>query len=108
MIILGLILAGIALLVMRKQNKAVVNLLCLIVITLSLSGIAWAVVCDPIYLDGYVGDWTCQNIQPAVSDTTGDSSRGDYGEDIVAGFITSDDTYINFRVDIVGGEMPEF
>lgn len=107
MLLLSLLLSGSAVLVMRKRRTVPVKLICALVIIFSLSGAAWAIVdgCGPITLDGLVNDWNCNGINSAVTDPIGDSSVGDYGEDIFKGYITSDDTNVYFRVDIVGGQF---
>jgi hypothetical protein len=64
---------------------------------LGVVGIAWAAT---ITLDGQVGDWA--NIDPAVTDPFCDSSNNDLYEDIIAGFITSDQSNLYFRMDIAG------
>ena len=105
MIIFSLLLSAIALIVLRKRNSASAKLLCSLFIVLSITGIVSAnFVCpDKICLDGLIEDWTEIAATPAVTDTVWDSSANDAGEDIFHGYITSDNDYEYFRIDIVGG-----
>ena len=108
MIILSLLLAGIALLIIWKRDSATVRLLSSLLIVFSVAGIVSAnLVCpDTICLDGLIEDWTEIAATPAVNDTVGDSSADDAGEDIYHGYITSDNDYEYFRIDVVGGGVP--
>jgi hypothetical protein len=109
MIILSLLFAGIALLAIKKRNSATVRLLCSMLIVLGITGIVSAnLVCpDKICLDGLIEDWNEIAATPSVTDTVGDSSANDAGEDIYHGYITSDNNYKYFRIDIVGGAVPQ-
>jgi hypothetical protein len=114
LMILSVLIGFTAFYVMRRKKSVTAQLICGLLLVLSLSVIAWAIPCPSMMLDGQVDDWTCPNIQPAVSDPIGDSSpvpgweplTRDPGEDIVKGYITSNNDYIYFRIDIVGGEIP--
>jgi hypothetical protein len=102
MIILSLLLAGIALLVLWKRDSATVRLISILLIVLSLTGIVSAnFLCpDKICLDGLIEDWAEIAASRSVTDPAGDSSANDSFEDIFAGYITSDDTYFYFRMDV--------
>ena len=108
MIILSLFLSVIALVVLRKRNSASIKLLCSLLIVLSITGIVSAnfVCSDKICLDGLIEDWNEIAATPSVTDTIGDSSANDAGEDIYHGYITRDNDYVYFRIDIVGGGVP--
>ena len=107
-IILSLLLAVAALLVIRRRNSTTVKLLSAILIVLSIAGIVSAnLTCtDKICLDGLIEDWIAISATPSVTDPVGDSSANDAGEDIYHGYITSDNDYEYFRIDIVGGAIP--
>jgi hypothetical protein len=101
MIILSLLLAVTALLILRKRKTMTAKLLCSLLIMLSISGIALAFICtDIICLDGGITDWEALGVSPSVVDAKHDSSAHDSFEDIFAGYITSDDTYFYFRMDM--------
>jgi hypothetical protein len=106
-IVLSLLLAGIALLVMRKRNSATVRLISSLLIVFSITGIVSAnLVCpDTICLDGLIEDWDEIAPTPSVPDPVGDSSANDDGEDILKGYITSDDAHYFFRIDVAGGPV---
>ena len=53
-----------------------------------------------ICLDGDVSDWDTLGINPSIIDAQGDSSANDSFEDIFAGYITSDNDYFYFRMDV--------
>jgi hypothetical protein len=108
MIILSLFLSVIALIVLRKRNSASIKLLCSLLIVLSITGIVSAnfVCSDKICLDGLIEDWNEIAATPSVTDTVGDSSANDAGEDIYHGYIARDNDYVYFRIDIVGGDIP--
>jgi hypothetical protein len=108
MIVLSLLLGVAALLLIKKRNSKAIMLLSSFLVVLSITGIVSAnLTCvQKICLDGLVEDWNEIAATPSVLDPVGDSSIGDPGEDIVAGYITSDANNIYFRVDIVGGDDP--
>jgi hypothetical protein len=100
-LLLGLAICGVALLARRRArvSRAVAALLALC----GGATVAWAAV---VTLDGQVGDW--QGIAPAVTDPIGDSSLTSGNrliEDIVAGFMSTSQTNLNFRVDVVGQSL---
>jgi hypothetical protein len=95
MIVLSLLLLISAVFILRKRKTGVAKLLSSLLIVISLAGFAWALT---ITLDGQVNDWG--TLKPAILDTQGDSSADDDFEDIFAGYITSDDTYFYFRMDV--------
>jgi hypothetical protein len=107
-ILLGLLLAISAIWVMRKRNSATVRVLCSVLLVLSIAGVVSANLLCPetICLDGLIEDWNEISATPSLIDPPGDSSINDDGEDIVAGYITSDTNNIYFRIDIVGGAIP--
>ncbi len=107
MIILSLLLGIAALLVMRKRNSATMKFLFSLLIVLSVAGIVSANYTCPqiICLDGLVEDWNELSATPAITDPVGDSSAIDDGEDIFHGYITRDNDYIYFRIDIVGSHQ---
>jgi hypothetical protein len=94
--IVALGFSAIGILISRKLSRSCVFSILLGV--LGVVGIAWAAT---IILDGQVGDWI--NINPSVIDPFCDSSNDDLYEDIIAGFITSDQNNLYFRMDIAGG-----
>jgi hypothetical protein len=101
MIMLSFFLAISALLILRKRKTATAKLLGSLLIILILSGAAWAVFCtDIICLDGGVNDWNSLGITPSLVDTKNDSSVDDSFEDIFSGYITSDENYFYFRMDV--------
>jgi hypothetical protein len=107
-IILFLLLALSATLIIRRRQASWLKVMCALFSVLILSGISWAnLVCPEIIcLDGLTEDWHELAVAPSVTDAVGDSSASDDGEDIVAGYITSDANSIYFRIDIVGGGDP--
>ena len=109
MIILSMLLAVSALLILRKRKTKTAKLLCSLLIILILSGVAWAVFCtDIICLNGNVDDWEALGTTPSIIDTKDDSSANDRFEDIFAGYITSDNNYFYFRMDVdVPNPVPE-
>jgi hypothetical protein len=108
MILLSLLLAVAALLIIRKRNSTTVKFVYILLIVLSMTGIVYANFNYPeiICLDGSIEDWTAISATPSVTDPIGDSSANDAGEDIYHGYITSDNDYEFFRIDIVGGIIP--
>jgi hypothetical protein len=110
-IVLSLLLGIFAFFMMKKQKKASLKLLCVVIVLISVSGIAWAfVVCtDIICLDGGVNDWNNLSTPPlSITDQSEDSSAipKDMGEDILKGYLTSNDTKYFFRIDVAGGPPP--
>jgi hypothetical protein len=99
MIIFSLLLVISAILILRKRKTATAKLFSSALIVLGISGFAWACVMI-ICLDGDVADWDVLGINPSVIDAQGDSSADDSFEDIFAGYITSDDNYYYFRMDV--------
>jgi hypothetical protein len=100
-------LFGLSAVWMLRKRKAAIGSLVVLGIVLGISGHAWAPPPPLITLDGGVTDWQSAGVSPSVIDPLGDSSLSDDGEDIVAGYITSDLNNIYFRIDIVGGGNPE-
>lgn len=101
MIVLS-VLFGLSAIWMIRKRKGALGVLIVLGIVLIITGHAWAPPSLLITLDGQVTDWESAGASPSVIDPVGDSSRNDPGEDIVAGYITSDNN-IYFRIDIVGG-----
>jgi len=106
-IVLSLLLGIFAFFIMKKQKKASLKLLCVAIVFISMSGIAWAFCVDIICLDGGVNDWNNLSTPPlSITDPSEDSSANDMGEDILKGYVTSDDTHYFFRIDVAGGPFP--
>ena len=108
-IILGLFFGVLALFMLKKQKAATFRVLVVIFMVFSISGVVSAnFVCpDKICLDGLTEDWNELTDVPSITDPNGDTSIGDPGEDILKGYVTSDDTQYYFRMDIAGGPPPE-
>jgi IPTL-CTERM motif len=108
-IVLSLLLGIFAFFMMKKQKKASLKLLCVVIVLISVSGIAWAFCTDIICLNGEVDDWNNLSTPPlSITDQSEDSSAipKDMGEDILKGYLTSNDTKYFFRIDVAGGGSP--
>jgi hypothetical protein len=97
---------GLSAIWMIRKRKAALGVFIFVGFVLIMTGHAWAPPLPLITLDGQVTDWQSAGVSPSVIDPVNDSSLGDDGEDIVAGYITSDTNNIYFRIDIVGGDIP--
>ena len=106
MIVMSILFSLSAIWMIRKR-KAAIGCLIVLAVVLSITGYAWAPPPPLITLDGQVTDWQSAGVSPSLTDSEGDSSINDPGEDIVAGYITSDTNNIYFRIDIVGGSDPD-
>ena len=95
MIVLSVLLGFSAIWIIRKRKAALVVLIVLGMV-LSITGHAWAPPPPLIMLDGEITDWESARVSPSVMDPMDDSSINDPGEDIVAGYITSDINNIYF------------
>ena len=96
LVVLSLLLViSASFLLAKRQRKSMVAVV--LVGWLAVGTIAWAAA---ILIDGNFTDWV--GIAPAVTDTSGDSSRGDNAEDILAGFAVVQQGNIFFRMDLAG------
>lgn len=92
--LLAAILALFALRTVRNNQATAANWIVGSLLLIASAGVTWAAT---ITLDGNFSDWS--GIPAIVTDPSGDSSNEDPNEDILQGFITSDDNNIYFRVD---------
>ncbi|HOP46388.1 MAG TPA: IPTL-CTERM sorting domain-containing protein [Desulfobacteraceae bacterium] len=95
MIILAALIILLALATIKKGNQRLRRLTLIILAVISVAVIARA---TGFMLDGNVDDWS--GIDPAITDTAGDSSTGDPWEDILYGFVQREGNMLYFRVDI--------
>jgi hypothetical protein len=94
-LIVAALLCGVAFFALRRRNGSVVGWV--IAIFIGMAGAATARLVT-ITLDGLVGDWA--GIAAVAIDQTGDSVGGDRATDLVATFVTADDSNLYFRVDV--------
>jgi hypothetical protein len=119
MIILSGFLLIIALWMVHRQKTAA-GVLFIVLCLVSISGTAWAPPSvGKITPDGEINDWNAASNVRVVYDRASDSSSGDPGEDIRAGFMTEDEVVVSggqtfpgvannlyFRIDVTGGAFP--
>ena len=89
-----LLLGGVGLWALRRRRRA--HQAALVALAL-MAGVATAKPLT-IVMDGQVGDWGV--LPPVATDPTSDNTNPDSGEDLVAGFLTTDGTRVYFRVDV--------
>ena len=107
LIILGLFFGVLALFMLKKQKAATFRVLVVVFLVFSIAGVVSANYYCPekICLDGLTEDWNELTDVPSITDPGGDSSLEDPGEDILKGYVTSDDTQYYFRMDVAGGPV---
>lgn len=120
MIILGCAFFVVALWMFRRQKTAA-GILMLVLFLLVVTGSAWAPPppVEKIILDGEIDDWNAASNVQRINDSSFDSSTGDPGEEIIAGFLTEDEVIVTgvqtansvannlyFRIDVKGGPLP--
>jgi len=100
MILAALLFGLTAIWMIRKRKSNFGKALIVLIAVAGMAGLAWAAT---IVLDGQVNDWAGITAHP---DAVDDSSIGDPNEDIWAGFVTSDNAYFYFRMDM-SPQQPE-
>jgi Protein of unknown function (DUF1566) len=91
-----LLLGGVAWWALRRRLSPRQAFLLALAVTASAAATAVALT---VVTDGQVGDW--DGLPPVATDPTGDSTNHDPAEDLVAGFLTTDDTTVYLRLDVV-------